>query len=109
MDRNTQPQRIPTIDINKYGGQEVALENGKVIASGRMLAAVIKKVKRFCRKLRMETSEIITFCYLRSQGIKLLRRRVERVPCSHQLPLANGMHDFDARNRTPGCPKRLEA
>ena len=63
----------------------------------------------FCRKVQMETSEFITFCYLRSQGIKLPRRRLGRVPCGHQLALANRVHHFNPRNRTPGRPKRLEA
>src|SRR5712691_7019056 len=64
---------------------------------------------RFCRKVHMETSEIITFCYLRSQGIKLLRWRLCYVPWGCELSLANGMHDFHARDRTARRPKRLEA
>src|SRR5215475_2717935 len=56
----------------------------------------------------MRTSGIITFCYLRSQRIKLLGGCLGGVPWGHQLPLANGMHDFHPRNRTPRCPKRLE-
>src|SRR5712691_6111236 len=63
----------------------------------------------FCRKVHMETSEIITFCYLRSQGIKLLRWRLCYVPWGCELSLANGMHDFHARDRTARRPKRLEA
>src|SRR5262245_44764274 len=56
----------------------------------------------------MRTSEIITFCYLRSQRVELLRGCSGSAPCGHQLPLANGMHDFHPRDRTPSCPKRLE-
>src|SRR5262245_31033538 len=56
----------------------------------------------------MRTSEIITFCYLRSQRIKLLGGCLGGVPWGHQLPLANGVHDFYADDRTPSCPKRLE-
>jgi hypothetical protein len=56
----------------------------------------------------MKASKIITFCYLRSQGIKLLRWRLGYVPCGHPLPLAKGVHDFHARDRTARRPKRLE-
>lgn len=37
---------IPIIDIKKYGGKQVAILNGKVIASGRTLEEVIQKVKK---------------------------------------------------------------
>jgi hypothetical protein len=57
----------------------------------------------------MKTSGIVTFCYLRSQGIKLLRWRLGHVPCGNQLPLANAVHDFNPRKRTPGRPKRFKA
>src|SRR6266850_1170534 len=57
----------------------------------------------------METSGIVTNCDLRSQSIELLRRRVWHSPCGHQLSLANRVHDFHARKRTPRRPKRLEA
>src|SRR4051794_30172019 len=54
-------------------------------------------------------SRIITFCYLRSQGIELLRWRLEHVSRGHQLPLTKGVHDFHASDRTARGPKRLEA
>jgi hypothetical protein len=66
-------------------------------------------MRRFCRKLQTKMSEFITLCYLRSHGIELLRWRLWPVLCGRQLPLANGVHDFHSRNRTPGYPKRLEA
>src|SRR5262245_5122496 len=56
----------------------------------------------------MRTSEIITFCYLRSQRIELLRGCLRSGFSRCQLSLANGMHDFHPRNRTPRCPKRLK-
>ena len=57
----------------------------------------------------MRTSEIITFCYLCSQGIELLCRLSRSIPSRRQLPLANGVHDFHARERTARRPQRLEA
>ena len=57
----------------------------------------------------MGTSGFITLCYLRSQGLKLLRRCLGRVLWSRQLSFANGMHHFKAGNRTARRPKRLKA
>ena len=57
----------------------------------------------------MGASEIFTFCYLRSQGIELLRRRLGYHSCGEQLPFTNCMHDFYTSNLTPGRPKGLEA
>ena|SRR5262245_50013751 len=57
----------------------------------------------------MKTSGLFTLCYLRSQGRELLRRRSGHVSGGFPLPRANGMHDLNPRNRTPGRPKRLEA
>jgi hypothetical protein len=57
----------------------------------------------------METSRIVTLCDLRSQGRELLRRRLRRGPGGRQLPFANGLHDFHARNRTPSRPKGFES
>jgi len=37
---------IPIIDIKKYGGRQVAIVDGKIIASGQILEEVIKRVKR---------------------------------------------------------------
>jgi hypothetical protein len=63
----------------------------------------------FCRKVQMEASEVITLCDLCSQGVELFRGRLSRVSRNPQLSLANGMHDFHARDRTTGRPKRLKA
>lgn len=41
-----QSANIPTIDIKRYGGKQVAIAGGKVIASGRTLAAVIREAQR---------------------------------------------------------------
>jgi uracil phosphoribosyltransferase len=38
--------KIPTIDVKKYGGKQVALADGKVIASGQTLADVMREVKK---------------------------------------------------------------
>src|SRR5215831_3208197 len=57
----------------------------------------------------MKTSRFITYYDLGSQGIELLCWRLGSVPLGCQLPLANGMHDFYARDRTARRPKRLEA
>src|SRR5262249_2077304 len=54
---------------------------------------------RFCRKLWIRTSEIITICYLRSQGIKQLGWRLRCNSSAGQLSLANGVHDFNTRDR----------
>jgi len=37
---------IPTIDVKKYGGKQVAISDGKIIASGRTLEEVIKRVRK---------------------------------------------------------------
>ena len=37
---------IPTIDIKKYGGKEVAILNGAIIAVGKSLPDVIRKLKK---------------------------------------------------------------
>ena len=57
----------------------------------------------------MRTSEIITCCYLCSQGIKLFRWRLERIPRAGQLPFTYGVHSFYAGDRTPCRPKGFEA
>src|SRR5262245_13228855 len=56
----------------------------------------------------MKTSQIITFCYLRSQRIELLCPRWTRGLCRLQLPLADSVHDFHASERTAGRPNGLE-
>jgi len=37
---------IPTIDIKKYGGKQVAIVDGKIVASGKTLEEVIKRVRK---------------------------------------------------------------
>ena len=37
---------IPTIDVKKYGGKQVAIVEGKVIASGRTLDEVILRARK---------------------------------------------------------------
>lgn len=37
---------IPTIDIKKYGGQQVAIVDGSIVASGQTLEEVIKKARK---------------------------------------------------------------
>jgi len=39
-------QKIPTIDIKKYGGKQVAILDGKVIASGNTSSEVIAKAQK---------------------------------------------------------------
>ena len=39
-------RNIPTIDIKKYGGKEIAILNGKVIAAGKSLPEVIRYLKK---------------------------------------------------------------
>ena len=57
----------------------------------------------------MKTSVIFTFSDLRSQSIELLCRSLGYGSGGLQLSLANGMHYFNARNRTVRRPKGLES
>lgn len=38
--------KIPLIDIKKYGGRQVAIVEGKVIAAGNTLEEVIRRAQR---------------------------------------------------------------
>lgn len=38
--------RFPVIDIKKYGGQQVAIADGKIVASGRTASEVIEKARK---------------------------------------------------------------
>jgi hypothetical protein len=38
--------KIPVIDVKKYGGKQVAIVNGRVVASAKTLARVIALAKR---------------------------------------------------------------
>jgi len=37
--------KIPIIDIKKYGGKQIAIAGGKIVASGTETSEVLKKVK----------------------------------------------------------------
>jgi hypothetical protein len=39
-------ENTPIIDIKKYGGQQVAIVDGRVVASGRTLDEVLKKARQ---------------------------------------------------------------
>lgn len=39
-------ENAPIIDIKKYGGQQVAIVDGRVVASGRTLDEVLKKARK---------------------------------------------------------------
>lgn len=38
--------QVPVIDIKKYGGKQVAIVDGKIIASGNTLEEVIERAKK---------------------------------------------------------------
>lgn len=50
---------LPTIDVKKYGGKQVAILDGKIIAVGRNLKEVISQVKK--SKPSLALSEIRIF------------------------------------------------
>jgi hypothetical protein len=37
--------KIPVIDVKKYGGKQIAIVGGRIIASGRTLEEVIRRAK----------------------------------------------------------------
>lgn len=41
-----QSLRIPTIAVKKYGGKQVALVKGRIVASGETTIGVIERAKR---------------------------------------------------------------
>lgn len=43
MKRNV---KLPVIDVKKYGGKQVAMVDGKIVASGRTLREVIERARR---------------------------------------------------------------
>jgi hypothetical protein len=57
----------------------------------------------------MGASQIITFCDLRGQSVKPLRRRLARVLWSRQLPCANRVPDLNPGDGTTRRPERFEA
>ena len=38
--------KVPIIDVKKYGGKQVAIVNGKIIASGHTLAEVVTLARK---------------------------------------------------------------
>ena len=38
--------KIPTIDIKKYGGKQVAIIEGKIVAVGKTSSAVVNKARK---------------------------------------------------------------
>lgn len=38
--------KIPTIDVKKYGGRQVVIVDGKIVAAGRTLEEVVRKARR---------------------------------------------------------------
>lgn len=65
-------EKIPTIDIKKYGGKQVAILDGEVVASGKTLSDVIKKARKKIPDRPLEdfgvfavprTLHVIYFCY----------------------------------------------
>lgn len=42
----SQSLSIPTIDVKKYGGKQVALVKGRIVASGKTTVRVIEQAKR---------------------------------------------------------------
>ena len=43
-------KNIPVIDIKKYGGKQVAILDGKIIASGNTLEQVIERARKIAPK-----------------------------------------------------------
>lgn len=39
-------EKIPTIDVKKYGGKQVAIVEGEVVAAGRTWEEVLKKARK---------------------------------------------------------------
>ncbi len=41
-------QKMPTIDIGQYGGRQVAILDGDIVASGETLKEVLEEAQRQC-------------------------------------------------------------
>lgn len=52
--------QIPTIDIRRYGGQQVAIVDGKIIATGATLGAVIAKARKQVPKRPLHEIKVIS-------------------------------------------------
>ncbi len=51
---------IPTIDIKKYGGKQIAILDGAVIAEGNTLQEVIGKAKAIAPSRPLQESKIFS-------------------------------------------------
>ncbi len=51
---------IPTIDIKKYGGKQVAVVKGKIVASGETTKEVLNKAQRLVPKSTWEDILLIS-------------------------------------------------
>ena len=51
--------QIPAIDIKKYGGKQVALVDGKIVAEGRTTSEVIKKARMKAPKRPLRDIKIL--------------------------------------------------
>ncbi len=51
---------IPIIDIKKYGGKQVAIIDGKIMASGKTLEEVIKRVKKLAPSKPLQEVKIFS-------------------------------------------------
>src|SRR5262245_4848469 len=102
-----------TPDLAEFIGRQASVFLGTASADGQPYiqhrGGPPGFLKGFCRKLWVETSKIITFCYLRSQRIELLCWTLGHSSGGSQLSLTNGMPDFNASDRTPSRPKRFKA
>ena len=47
MKQNKEKVVFPIIDVKKYGGKQIAILDGKIIAVGRNLKEIINRVKKF--------------------------------------------------------------
>lgn len=51
---------IPVIDIKKYGGRQIAITDGRVIASGLTLDEVIQRAKKVAPKKSLHEIHIFS-------------------------------------------------
>jgi hypothetical protein len=56
--------KIPTIDVKQYGGKQVAIVDGAVVAAGRTWEEVLQKARKACPDTPQ--SEITVFSVPRS-------------------------------------------
>ena len=42
----TRRHTFPVIDVKKYGGRQIAVAGGKIVASGRTLSEVVARARR---------------------------------------------------------------